>query len=101
MPARRFATEGAAESAEIIALRALTWLAGEETLFGDFLATTGASASDVAARAAQPDFLASVLDFLLLEDRWIVAFCEASELPYEAPMRARAGLPGGQIESWT
>jgi hypothetical protein len=36
-----------------------------------------------------------VLDFLLMDDAWVVAFCDAAGLPYEAPMRARAALPGG------
>ena len=71
------AKKSTSENAEAVALQALGWLAADESLFGDFLATTGASAGDIAGQAAQPEFLASVLDFLLLEDRWIVAFCEA------------------------
>ncbi len=39
--------------------------------------------------------LASVLDFLLMEDAWVMAFCTVTGLPFTAPMEARAGLPGG------
>lgn len=91
----------ARESAETLALRALTWLAEQDDLFGAFLAQTGASAAEVAQGAARAEFLASVLDFLLAEDRWIMAFCDAQGLAYDAPMRARAALPGGDAVNWT
>lgn len=88
-------------SAEALALQALTWLAADEGLIGDFMATTGASPEDVARNAARPEFLASVLDFLLLEDRWIIAFCDAQGLAYDQPLQARAVLPGGEAMNWT
>ncbi len=91
----------APRNAEVVAIQALTWIAQDEAIFSDFLNTTGAAPDGIAAAAAQPEFLASVLDFLLLEDRWIIAFCEAGGLPFDAPMRARAALPGGQTENWT
>ena len=57
-----------AETAETLALRALGWIAAEEGLAGAFLAASGASASDLAERAGDPEFLSFVLDFLLAED---------------------------------
>lgn len=84
------------ETAETLALQALGWLAGEETLFHAFLGTTGASAQDVAQAAARPEFLGAVLDFLLTEDAHVIAFCDATGNPYAAPMLARAYLPGGE-----
>lgn len=89
------------DSAEALALRALAWMASEQDVLHDFLAATGASADDVARRAAEPDFLASVLDFLLQEDRWIMAFCESAGLSYGMPARARHALPGGAVGDWT
>lgn len=88
-------------SAEELALQALTWLLAEDGLIHDFMATTGAAPDDLAHNAAQPEFLASVLDFLLLEDRWIMAFCDAQGLAYDLPMQARAVLPGGAAQNWT
>ncbi len=88
------------ESAETVALQALGWLAGNDELFPTFLGTTGADGSDVAARAAEPAFLASVLDFLLMDDDWIIAFCDAAGLPYTTPRNARAVMPGGEA-SWS
>jgi hypothetical protein len=89
------------ESAETVALQALGWLAGNEDLFPTFLNATGAAVADLAQSAAQPGFLGSVLDFLLMDDAWVMAFCDASSLPYTAPMQARAALPGGEQVNWT
>lgn len=90
-----------AEQAETIALQALGWLAAQEELFFTFLAATGADGADIAKAATNPEFLGSVIDFLMNEDQWIIAFCDQAELPYDSPMQARAALPGGQQIHWT
>ncbi|WP_246831371.1 DUF3572 domain-containing protein [Pseudotabrizicola formosa] len=89
------------ESAETLALQALAWLAGHEDLLPVFLGSTGISADTLRSRATEPEFLGSVLDFLLTDDAWIMAFCDATGLRYDAPMRARAALPGGEALHWT
>ncbi|MDF0602885.1 DUF3572 domain-containing protein [Psychromarinibacter sp. C21-152] len=89
------------EMAETLAVRALAWLAESDDLFGVFLGSTGISAGEVRARAADPEFLASVLDFLAMDDAWVTAFCDAAGLPYDSVMQARAALPGGQEVHWT
>lgn len=89
------------ESAETLALHALGWLAANDDLFPVFLNATGASASDVAARAGEAEFLGSVLDFLLMDDAWVMAFCDAQGIAYTLPMQARAALPGGAQTHWT
>lgn len=89
------------EAAETLALQVLTWLAGNDELFPVFLGATGASANDIAKNAAQPEFLGSVLDFLLTDDVWVTEFCNAAALPYDAPLQARAALPGGDVFNWT
>lgn len=89
------------ENAEVLALQALGWLASDDEIFSGFLHFSGASPDQLAAAAAQPEFLGSVLDFLLLEDQWIMGFCRVQGLPFDAPMRARAALPGGEMTSWT
>lgn len=89
------------ESAETTALLALGWLVGNEELLPGFLAASGASVADLARDATTPAFLASVLDYLMTEDAWVMAFCDASNLPYDAPMQARQGLPGGAQIHWT
>ncbi|QMU56886.1 MAG: DUF3572 family protein [Boseongicola sp.] len=89
------------DSAEVIAIEALSWLAGTDDLFTIFMGSTGTSAVDVRTRAQDPEFLASVLDFLLMDDAWISAFCAAENYDPDFPMRARAALPGGAQVSWT
>jgi hypothetical protein len=89
------------ESAETTALLALGWLAGNEELMPGFMNASGVSVADLARDATKPAFLASVLDYLMMEDAWVMAFCDANGLPYEAPMQARQGLPGGAQYHWT
>lgn len=89
------------EFAETIAIAALGWLAGNDELLPVFLGATGASAETLRAQATDQAFLVSVLDFLLLDDAWVIAFCDAEGLAYEAPMMARQVLPGGEQLHWT
>jgi hypothetical protein len=89
------------ESAEMLALQALTWLAGNEDLLPVFMSASGLSPDDLARGAQDPAFLGSVLDFLLMDDAWVVAFCDAQGLRYEQPMQARQALPGGEATHWT
>lgn len=89
------------EHAETLALQALGWLAANEDLLPVFLGASGASVNDLAASAGQPTFLGSVLDFILMDDAWVVAFCDAEQISYQAPMEARALLPGGEQINWT
>ena len=89
------------ESAEILAIEALSWLVGNDDLLPVFLNATGASEADLRQRAKDPEFLASVLDFLLMDDAWISAFCDGASYGYDYPLRARASLPGGAQVDWT
>lgn len=89
------------EQAEGIAIRALGWLAGNEDLCPVFLASSGAAAEDLRALARDPAFLASVLEFVTMDDAWVVAFCDAQGLTYDAPLRARHALPGAEQVHWT
>ncbi len=89
------------ETAEEVGVKALIWLAGNDDLLPVFLGASGASASAIRDQARDPAFLGSVLDFILMDDAWVVAFCDANGLKYDAPMRARAVLPGGEQVNWT
>ena len=89
------------EQAETVAAQALGWMVGEEGLFDVFLGASGVALNEVKARAAEPEFLAAVLDFLLQADSHVTAFCDAAGLPHDAPLRARAALPGGAPPDWT
>lgn len=71
-------------AAEIVALRALGWIAADEALTGGFLAASGAGAAEMRERAGDPEFLGFVLDFLLADEAALLAFCAASG---ESPKR--------------
>jgi len=89
------------DTAETIALRALSWIAADEEMLAHFVNATGARTDDLAGAARDPEFLGSVLDFLLLDDAWVVAFCSAQRLDCRMPAEARAVLPGGAVTHWT
>ncbi|MBV0911393.1 DUF3572 domain-containing protein [Anianabacter salinae] len=89
------------EQAEIVALRALEWLAGEDDLLPVFLGASGASEDDLRARAGDADFLIAVLDFITMDDAWVRSFCDKERLAYDLPLRARHALPGGEAVHWT
>ena len=89
------------DAAESLAVEALGWLAGEPDALGAFLAAAGAGPAELRARAQEPEFLGFVLDFLLQDEPLLIAFCDAAGRPYDAPMRARARLPGGEAPEWT
>ena len=65
------------------------------------LALSGAAPGEIRARAADPEFLGFVLDFLLGADATVIAFAAAAGLRPEDVGRARAALPGGAEPAWT
>ncbi|MEO0711135.1 MAG: DUF3572 domain-containing protein [Pseudomonadota bacterium] len=89
------------EMAEQSALGALAWLIGNDELVPVFLGATGVSEADLRARAAEPDFLASVMDFLLMDDAWVISCAQNFNWPPEHLAEIRAALPGGDLPNWT
>lgn len=89
------------EQAEIIALQGLAWLAGNDDLCPVFLGASGGSVDDLRDRATDPAFLAAVLEFITMDDAWVVAFCDSIGIAYDLPLRARYALPGAQSVHWT
>ncbi len=79
----------------------LGWLATDDERLGAFLALSGASADDLRVRAADPEFLGFLVDFVLQDEDALVTFCDATGHPYDAPQRARLLLPGGDVPDWT
>ena len=90
-----------ADAAETLALQALGWLLSNDDLLPIFLGSTGASETDLRERASDPEFLGSVLDFLMMDDAWVIAFCDTCGIAYDNVMGARWALPGGEQVNWT
>ncbi len=89
------------ERAQVIALQALSWLAGNEELWPVFLGSTGGSVDDLRENATDPAFQAAILEFITMDDEWVMAFCDSIGLGYDQPLRARYALPGAENVHWT
>src|SRR5215475_11065686 len=68
------------EVAEIVAIQALSFVAGEPERLGLFLAETGVGPETLRNAASDPAFLLNVLDFVLRDDATVKAFASAAEL---------------------
>lgn len=90
-----------ADQAELIAIQALGHIAAEEDLLFAFVDMTGLSPSELKARAEEPEILGGILDFILMDDQRLLAFCESANLRPELPGIARKLLPGGEEVHWT
>ena len=88
-------------SAEILAIKAIDWIATANELFEIFLGSSGADLNDVKAGAKDNIFLGSVLDFILMDDAWVQDFCETKCFEFNEPFLARQFLPGGNLPNWT
>jgi hypothetical protein len=89
------------DGAEQLAIKAIVWLAGNDDLLPVFMGSTGADEGSFREGLGVPEFQASVLDFIMMDDAWVIAFCDSEGIPYDRLMQARAALPGGAQVHWT
>jgi hypothetical protein len=68
------------EVAEIVAIQALSFVAGDPERLGAFLAESGIGPETLRSAASDPRFLAHVLDFVMRDDATVKAFAEVSQL---------------------
>ena len=87
--------------AEIYALKVTNWLISNQDLLDVFMNSTGVSEATIKSDFHDGAFLAAVLDFLLLDDNWVIAACNAMQLEPDAMLSARLLLPGGKRVNWT
>ncbi len=66
--------QSADQSAETLAIEVLTWLAGEAEALSRFMSLSGLEAANLRAAAAEPGFLAGVLDFLASDESLLLDF---------------------------
>jgi hypothetical protein len=74
------AVQNPREVAEFVAIQALNFIGGDAGLLGTFLAETGIGPQNLRAAAADPQFLVSVLDFVLRDDATVNSFAQATDL---------------------
>jgi len=84
--------------AETLALKGLSWLAGDPETLLRFLDVSGLEPDDLKGRAGDPELLAAVMDFLLADDALLTAFCAGEGIEPALARKARMLLPGGVHE---
>ncbi len=84
--------------AETVAIQALSYLAAEPARLGRFLAETGLGPETLRGAANSPEFLVSVLDFVLSDENLVKDFAAAHELKPSTVGAAREALGGPSWE---
>src|SRR5262249_17344356 len=84
--------------AETVAIQALSYLAAEPARLGRFLAESGLGPETLRNAAKSPQFLISVLDFVLSDDKLVQDFARASDLKPSTVGAAREALGGPSWE---
>ena len=82
------------DRAATMALEALAFLAADPDVFGRFAELSGLDPASARQRAAEPEFLASVLDFLLSDEVLLVNFCNDGSTDPRLIHLARHALGG-------
>ncbi len=87
--------------AETVALQAVAFILASDGVREALLTRTGLTAETLQSELADPELLAAVLDFVLSEDDWVVAFAADAGIAPEEVATARIALPGGEDTHWT
>ncbi|MGE5536944.1 MAG: DUF3572 domain-containing protein [Acidobacteriota bacterium] len=77
-----------------MAIQALTFIAGDATRLGRFLAVTGIGPAEIREAAREPQFLAGVLDYLIADERLLTAFSVEVGLDLDLIVEAHGTLGG-------
>ncbi len=80
------------DGAEMIAIQALSYLAGDPERLDRFLALTGIGPEALRAAAQEPGFLAGVLDHVAGDEAMLLAFAANAGIAPEDIASARATL---------
>ena len=80
------------EAAEMVAVQALSFIAGDPERLGQFLAETGIGPDTLRSAASDPKFLINVLDFVMRDDATVKAFANAAEIHPTHVTAARQAL---------
>jgi len=86
------------ESAEKLAISALGFLAGDPDRLGHFLSVTGIGPDMIRKAAADPSFLAGVLDHVASDETLLLAGAEHAGAQPQDIERAQAVLSGARWE---
>ena len=82
------------EAAETLAVQALGFIAEEPKSLSRFLDTSGLSADRIRTAAAEPGFLAGVLEYMLADENLLRAFADRAGIDPAEVARASHALGG-------
>jgi hypothetical protein len=82
------------ETAEMLAVQALSFIAEEPQSLSRFLDSSGISAEQIRTAAAEPGFLAGVLAYMLADETLLRAFADRAGIDPAAIAGAASALGG-------
>lgn len=85
----RYSWGEGSEQPETVALRALGFVASDQSELQRFLTRSGLTAGDLERQPIDRRHLSAVLDFLLADETMLTRFTRAVDLPAEAAYEAR------------
>lgn len=86
------------QSAEALAIEALSFLAADAGRIGRFLALSGIGPDQLRAASREPGFLAGILDHIAADEQLMMLFADHAERHPQDVRRAQAVLSGRQWE---
>ena len=89
------------EIAETRALEVLTWVLSEDDLIQVFMSSTGASQNDLRSNTLSHEFLISILDFVLMDDGWVISCSTFLNIDPAEINTIKSSLDGGREVNWT
>ncbi|WP_158815069.1 DUF3572 domain-containing protein [Methylocapsa sp. S129] len=98
-PNQKASLSTGAEAAAQMAIEALAWLAADDDRLGRFLTLSGLGPENLRKAAAEPRFLAAILDYLASNEALLVDFARDSARNPEEVARAHAVLHGPEVRA--
>lgn len=88
------------ETAEIIALKAISFVVTNDDLRDRFIALSGMDEAEIKIAVNDRVFLINILEFLVNHEPDLIAFAEEENMPPESVTRAWRVLGGGTGQDW-
>jgi len=80
------------ETAEMLAVQALAFVAEDDTRLSGFIASTGIAAQSIRDAAREPNFLTGVLEHIMADENLLIAFADSAGIDPAEVARARQAL---------
>ena len=93
-------TQESRQHAELLAIQALEFLAADGERLERFLMASGIAPQQLRSAAAEPEFLAGLLDHLAAEEAMLLAFAQDAGIDPADVARARRALAGASWSDW-